>query len=118
MGNFDSLFDGAMREADDVIRERFGISAELVINGESRQVLGDFYDPAVMAHVPGMSAVLDGTLPVLFITSKDADGLKERDAVNVDDREFWVFRISPDDSGSRHISLKAGKPPADSRFKR
>lgn len=118
MGNIDSLFDAAMREADDAIRQTFGIDAELVINGESRRVSGDFYDPAVTAHMPGMSAVLDGSLPVLFISSEDAAGLKERDTVMADKREFWVFRISPDDSGSRHISLKEGKPPSDARFKR
>lgn len=118
MSDFDSLFDSAMRQADDAIRQTFGVNAELVIDGERRQVFGDFYDPSVTSHLPGMSAVLDGTLPALFISSSDASGLKERDTVFVDNREFWVFRISPDDSGSRHISLKTGKPPADSRFKR
>lgn len=126
MDDIDSLFDAGMRVADDAIRRVFGVTATLIINGQPVDVLGDFYDPHASAHLPGSAAILDGTLPTLFVKLSDIAGLKQRDIViiqqrdrdteQIRDREFWVVRIGPPDSGSCHLSLNEGSPPADARY--
>lgn len=114
----DSTFDKAMQQADEALRGILGSEVTLFPENRPRRIQADFYDPHVSGHVPGIAAVLDGSLPTLFVSSQDIQGLKERDAVLVGHKRYWVHRIGPDDCGSRHISLKEGKPPGDARYQR
>jgi hypothetical protein len=114
----DSLFDTAMADADSAIIDVLGTGAVLMICGKLKPVRGDFYDPQISSHLPGMTGVISDSLPTLFVKSADIVGLRERDQAIINGRDYWVFRVGADDSGSRHISLKEGKPPADSRYQR
>lgn len=117
MDDTTSLFDAAMQAADDVIREVFGVTATLTIKKQPVTVVGDFYDPRVSEHLPGSAALLDGTSPVLFVKSADVIGVKRQDVVTIAQRVFWVSRVGPDDSGSRHLSLIEGDVPADAQYR-
>lgn len=116
MDEFDNLFDTAMARADDAILGVMGTVAQItsgVLTGVTLH--GVFDDPESVSYATGGVRV-EGISPSLFIKSAIACQLKRPDTLVINGRNYWIDRIAPGDgSGSRHIWLGAGEPPADTR---
>ncbi|EAA9526542.1 phage tail protein [Salmonella enterica] len=118
MADFDNLFDAAITQADDTIRQVMGTSATVISGAISGVTLsGVFDDPENNGYAtPGIR--IEGTSPSLFVKSATIGKLARLDTLDINGKSFWVDRIGPDDCGSSYIWLGSGSPPADMRRRR
>ncbi|EEE1295211.1 phage tail protein [Salmonella enterica subsp. diarizonae] len=116
MEEFDNLFDAVMARADDAVIGVMGTVAQVtsgVLTGATLH--GVFDDPESVSYVTGGIRV-EGISPSLFVKSAIVRQLKRPDTLVINGRDYWVDRIGQEDgSGSRHIWLGTGEPPADTR---
>ena len=115
MADFDNLFDVAITQADDTIRQVMGTSATVTSGAISGVTLsGVFDDPENIGYAtPGVR--VEGTSPSLFVKSAAIEQLARLDTLDINGKPFWVERIGPDDCGSCHIWLGTGSAPASTR---
>lgn len=111
MADFDNLFDTAITQADDTIRQVMGTSATVTSGAISGVTLsGVFDDPENIGYAtPGIR--VEGTSPSLFVKSAMIGQLARLDTLDINGKPFWVDRIGPDDCGSCHVWLGTGSPP-------
>ncbi|EBH6782466.1 phage tail protein [Salmonella enterica] len=115
MSDFDNLFDEAMSRADEAIRGVMGAEAKVMSGALSGiTLIGVFDDPENIGYA-GAGIRVEGTSPTLFVETATIRQLQRMDTLTINDRQFWVERIGPDDCGSSHIWLGNGSPPASSR---
>lgn len=116
MEEFDNLFDTAMARADDAILGVMGSVAQVTSGGLTGATLhGVFDDPESVSYATG-GIRGEGISPSLFVKSAIVRQLKRPDTLVINGRDYWVDRIGQEDgSGSRHIWLGTGEPPADTR---
>ncbi|EMY2016413.1 phage tail protein [Salmonella enterica] len=116
MSQTDNLFDTAMSVADDAIISVMGTTATItsgVLAGAS--LTGVFDDPESVSYAAG-GVRIEGISPSIFVKSSAVRQLKRPDTLVINGRDYWVDRIGQEDgSGSRHIWLGTGEPPADTR---
>lgn len=115
MGGFENVFDEALSDADSQIIEAMGREANVFINGSSTPVRVVFDEPENIDYASGGNIRIDATSPRLFVKSADIVGLSRLDVVVIGTERYWVDRIGEDDTGSRHIYLGTGDPPASTR---
>jgi hypothetical protein len=115
VADFDNLFDAAITQADDTIRQVMGTSATVTSGAISGVTLsGVFDDPENIGYAtPGIR--VEGTSPSLFVKSATIVQLARLDTLDINGKPFWVDRIGPDDCGSCHVWLGTGSPPAATR---
>ncbi|HEB6949743.1 TPA: phage tail protein [Salmonella enterica subsp. enterica serovar Hvittingfoss] len=115
MSQIDNIFDSAMSRADDAILDMMGISACITSEGRTYTVTAVFDDPESVEYPTG-GVRIEGTSPSIFVRTVDVPAIKRLDTVVAGSMSFWVDRVGPDDSGSRHIWLGTGTPPTDNRY--
>ncbi|ECW1079395.1 phage tail protein [Salmonella enterica] len=116
MEEFDNLFDAAMARADGAVIGVMGTVAQVtsgVLTGATLH--GVFDDPESVSYAAG-GVRIEGVSPSIFVKSSAVRQLKRPDTLVINGRDYWVDRIGQEDgSGSRHIWLGTGEPPADTR---
>lgn len=113
---FDNLFDAAIARADNSILGVMGTVAQVVSGALAGDTLvGVFDDPESVSYAAG-GVRIEGVSPSLFVKSVAVRQLRRLDTLIIDEQSYWVDRIGQEDgSGSRHIWLGTGEPPADTR---
>jgi hypothetical protein len=115
VAEFNNIFDTALEKADDTIREVMGTPAQILTGTMAGTILHGVFDDPENIGFAGSGVRVEGTSPSLFVKSVHISTLQRSDVLLINGDRFWVDRIGPDDSGSRHIWLGNGSPPAGNR---
>lgn len=115
VGGFDNLFDEALFDVDNHIIEAMGKEIVVLINGVSIPVRAVFDETENIDFASGGNVRIDAVSPRIFVKSQAIAGLERLDIVLIGASRYWVDRIGEDDTGSRHIYLGVGDPPASTR---
>ncbi len=115
MSGFDNLFDAAISRADKTIRTVMGVTVKVTSGALSgAEFTGVFDDPSEVGN-PGAGIRVEGTSPSVFVQTSLVSLLRRPDTLSINGTDYWVDRIGPDDSGSCHLWLGTGHPPAGNR---